>query len=83
MRSFEVEKDKKVYLVIQAFHYLREGLGACDFLAVDYTGNMQLRLLTSTECKFIGFCNDIRQDPMEKLKGAEKPIIERTTIAEE
>jgi hypothetical protein len=83
MKMFEVEKDGKVYLVINAFHYLREGLGATDLLAVDYSDKMKLRLLTATECTFNGFRDDVSKELSEMQKGAEKPIVEHTTLSEE
>jgi|GEM_PF-5456072 len=82
MKSFEVEKDKKVYLIIKAFHYLREGIGASDLLAVDYADNMKLRLLTATECKFIDFRDDINKKALKNLKTEEKPNIEHIALSD-
>ena len=83
MKMFEVEKDGKFYLVINAFHYLREGLGASDLLAIDYSDKMRLRLLTARECIFRGFRDDVSKELSEMQKDAEKPIVEHTTLSEE
>ena len=82
MRPFEVEKDGKIYLVIEAFHYLREGIGASDLLAVDYSEDMKLRLLTASECTFHGFRDDVNSELIVKYKGIKKEIIEKTSIAD-
>ena len=69
MRPFEVEKDKKVYLVVNSFHYLIEGIGtAVDFLAIDYTDNLNLKVITSTDCRFLGFRDDVNEELAKKLK---------------
>jgi hypothetical protein len=69
MRPFEVEKDKKVFLVVNSFHYLIEGIGAAvDLLAIDYTENLSLKVITSTDCKFLGFRDDINEELVKKLK---------------
>ena len=84
MRPFEVEKDKEIYLVIEAFHYLRDGIGAVDLLALDYSDNLQLKMLTATECRFLGFRDDIDEKLAKKLKGTKREMtVEHTTIAEE
>lgn len=83
MKMFEVEKDGKIYLVINAFHYVREGIGATDLLAVDYSENMKLRLLTATECTFTAFRDDVSKELSEMQKDGEKPIVEHTTLSEE
>ncbi len=82
MKPFEVEKDGKIYLVLQVFHYLREGIGASDLLAVDYVDNMEIRLLTATECKFIGFRDDINKEILKNLKTEEKPNIEHIALSD-
>jgi hypothetical protein len=83
MKMFEVEKDGKFYLIINAFHYLREGIGASDLLGIDYSDNMRLRLLTATECTFRGFKDDVSKELSGMQKGMDKPIVEHTTLSEE
>ena len=78
MRPFEVEKDKKVYLVVNSFHYLIEGIGAAvDLLAIDYTDNLSLKVITSTDCKFLGFRDDINVELVKKLKDIGEEGIEK------
>ena len=79
MRPFEVEKDKKVYLVVNTFHYLIEGIGAAvDLLAIDYADNLGLKVITSTDCKFLGFRDDVNEELVKKLKDMVKQ--EKETI---
>lgn len=80
MKLFEVEKDGKKYLVIKSFHYLREGIGASDLLAIDYDDNLKLRLLTATECTFLGFKDCIDEDLLKKEKTKKAPIVEPTAL---
>ena len=78
MRPFEVEKDKKVYLVVNSFHYLIEGIGAAvDLLAVDYTENLGLKVITSTDCRFLGFRDDVNEALVKKLKDIGEEGIEK------
>jgi hypothetical protein len=83
MRLYEVEKDGKKYLVIKSFHYLREGIGASDLLAIDYEDNLRLRLLTATECTFLGFKESIDENLLKKEKLEKKPIVEPTALSDQ
>ena len=78
MRPFEVEKDKKVYLVVNSFHYLIEGIGAAvDLLAIDYTENLSLKVITSTDCRFLVFRDDVNEELVKKLKDTGEEEIEK------
>jgi hypothetical protein len=83
MKTFEVEKDKNVYLVIEAFHYLRDGIGSVDLLALDYSDKLRLKMLTATECRFLGFRDDIDEERVKELKTPKKSIVEHTTLADQ
>jgi len=80
MRTFEVEKDGQIFLVVDSYHYIREGIGDVDLLAIDYSENMGLRILTATECTFLGFKDDIDRDLAEKLKGKRKTTVENSLL---
>jgi hypothetical protein len=78
MRPFEVEKDKKVYLVVNTFHYLVEGIGTTvDLLAIDYADGLRLKVITSTDCKFLDFHDDINGELAKKLKDIGEEGIEK------